>query len=103
MNNCDYCGEYKKVKKEWDIFSGEHNAKYPSIFPFNYICEDCDKALKIKEKESINEEIKNKIKKQQDWIKERDKILNSSIKRTSHKVKRRSKNNDKLLRRSQKT
>jgi len=69
MNECYKCREHKKVRK---IHNANGRFMTTPIFEFSYwydyICEDCDKALKIMKK-------KEYIKEQKAWIKQRDKIL----------------------------
>ena len=43
MEICNLCGEYKKVRKRYSYYGGYANF-------FDYICEDCDKALIIQSK-----------------------------------------------------
>ena len=75
MNNCDYCGEYKKVRKKF-TFNGEHlYTENLSVMFFKYVCKECDLALRKLEYTDLIQEQKNKVKKQKNWIKLRDKIL----------------------------
>jgi glutaredoxin len=78
MNKCDYCGEYKKVRKEFcSIMEANHFPIYLlfGIFPFNYVCQDCAKAKSIQNKKYIELAELEKRKEQLEWIKERNKIL----------------------------
>lgn len=78
MKVCYKCGEYKKVRKVID-FDGKFLHIPNSIlgldryYWYDYICEDCNKAIKsLKKKESIKEH--------KEWVKKRDKILKENSK-----------------------
>jgi len=78
MNKCDYCGEYKKVRRE--MFGLNHfELRFPT-YSFNYICEDCDKAKNIVEKIKKEKLLELKEKEKKDWIKKRDKLLKENKK-----------------------
>lgn len=81
MNNCNYCGEFKRVRFIEDLNSIIMN--YGLVFSRNekfgkYICEDCNKAIEIKKEKDKKESIKINLKQQEKWKKERDNILKSS-------------------------
>lgn len=83
MKICDYCGEYKKVRKKFLLYGGRHR-KFLGAFgfyEFNYCCKECSDAISIKckivEKEFLQEE---KTKKEK-WIRERNKLLREYKKR----------------------
>jgi transposase-like protein len=68
MNVCYKCGEFKKVKKIMvNTFGG--------IYSQEYVCEDCDKALRIESELRFQKSIKKRKKEQEKWIKKRDKLL----------------------------
>lgn len=76
MRNCSLCGEYKKV-----MFRANYESLLPAGIRYHgikfgkYICEDCDKAIEIKEsKERVDKMVKDALQKAE-WRKERDKLL----------------------------
>jgi hypothetical protein len=92
MNKCDYCGEYKKVRKKYsNYYLGDTPRKHEekSIFgigsscniSYDYICEDCDKALKIEHKQFLIKQESREKEIQKEWIKERNKLLKEKNKR----------------------
>ena len=75
MKICSDCGEYKKVKKRWIDLKIVHSKNPIPGLDFDYICEDCDKALEIDFRNENERRLRIKKEKQKNWIKERDKIL----------------------------
>ena len=73
MKNCDYCGEYKKVRKEYSFLGSRY--EIGSCLGYNFICEDCDKARKIILEKELEDKKKKEEKRQKSWIKTRNKIL----------------------------
>ena len=86
MDECDSCGELKKVRKEISREGKHLKIKIPlflcgdNSYHYDYICEDCDKAQKIINKKDKEENLKKKIEKQKAWVKQRDKILKEDSK-----------------------
>jgi len=78
MRECDYCGEYKKVR-----FVEDNISPFDSSFNFKYgkyICKECDKAKKIKIEIENKKYLERKEKEKKDWIKKRDKLLKENKK-----------------------
>ena len=85
MRNCEWCGEYKKVRK-FNTSSGRHwpilsycAFPMPWIFAFDYVCKKCNDAAKLVSKdndEKLMAEAKEKEEKEKKaWIKQRDELL----------------------------
>lgn len=76
MKNCDYCGEYKKVREKLSLnVIGNHINTGDPCYTFDYICEECDIYEKHLQNKKIEQYKKNRIGKQKDWIKKRDAFL----------------------------
>jgi ribosomal protein L24E len=79
MNKCKYCGEYKKVRFyeyiESLLVGG--NCFIPKFGL--YICEDCDRALLIKDKKREKIIKQKEDKRMIKWKKERDKLLKEEV------------------------
>ncbi len=73
MNNCNHCGEYKECRDM--VVYGDLVGRFTATEP---ICKKCSIALKITNRKLNKEAQEKKEKKQQEWIKERDKILNET-------------------------
>jgi hypothetical protein len=73
METCDYCGEYAKCKR---IFGG-HHYDFLSIsgIGFDFICEKCNKAMEIINKQAMDKSAEQEKKEKIRWIKARDKLL----------------------------
>lgn len=92
---CDDCGEYRKVKKiiynAYDMGGiGNHRGtifgiSFASNITYDYICEDCQQAKDIINRECIDKiDIEKKIRKKE-WVKRRNKILKNES--TAYKTK----------------
>ena len=73
MEQCYKCGEHKKVREIRDV-QGRFmkNPIFDFSYWYDYICEDCSKALATLKKEEH-------LKKQKAWIKQRDEILKDQV------------------------
>jgi len=72
---CDKCGEYKKVRKNWQDLKIVHSPDPIYGIDYDWICGDCDKARAIRMK---GVEIKKELEKkeaQKLWKEERNKLL----------------------------
>lgn len=72
MNNCDYCGEYTKVRIKSSIIGNNVNLSSPF---FDFICEKCSEAKDIEYENAKKKLNQIRLKEQKDWIKKRDKLL----------------------------
>ena len=84
METCDLCGEYTAVRKRrYYNFAGSHidiNVFCPTVISYDYVCQRCDKALKIKESIEHEANRMKEIKKRKEWVKEREQLLKGECK-----------------------
>ena len=72
MRKCDYCGQFNKVREETSIDIG---GLIGNLRLGTFICEKCDKAFLIRRRIESKKRKEQRIKQQEKWRKERDKIL----------------------------
>jgi hypothetical protein len=85
METCDLCGEYTKVtKRRYYNFAGSHISCallwVDSTFSFDYVCQRCNMALKIKESIEHEANRMKEVKKRKEWVKEREQLLKGECK-----------------------
>ena len=76
MRNCEWCGEYKKVRKEYMPNGDGHQwTVWPAMISYDYVCKDCFDANNILLNEKEEKRKAREIKKMAEWKKQRDELL----------------------------